>query len=59
MMNYFALAKRISRASIICTEDYTSCECIVCDQSRRDHWADQQFDDARDARMEWDKEGGA
>lgn len=39
-----------------CTDDCTSCPCPVCDQARLDHWADQQFDDAREARIEWDKE---
>jgi hypothetical protein len=58
MMNYFALAKGISRASIICTEDYTSCECIVCDQSRRDHWADQQFNRTLEERAGWEEEEG-
>lgn len=33
-----------------CTEDYTSCECPVCEQVRLDHWADQLEQEAMEER---------
>ena len=67
MLNYFDLAKRITRAHVAtsktfdawktepeeaadCTGEYTSCRCESCDRARMDHWADQQMDEAREAR---------
>ena len=67
MLNYFDLAKRITRAHVAtsrtfdqwktepeepaeaadCTGEYTS---ESCDEARMDHWADQQMDEAREAR---------
>ena len=55
-MDYLALMKAVTRVHVGCTGDYTSCDCKTCDQSRRDHWADQQFEQAREARTAWDKE---
>jgi len=54
-MDYLALMKQITRQHVeriypACTGDYTSCACQVCDESRRDHWADQQYQDGKDAR---------
>lgn len=50
-MDYFELMKRVIRArhsAEPCTQEYTSCPCAVCEGTRRDHWADQQFEDQRE-----------